>query len=96
MFRFFFEVLAIAWLISETITMQLLQGALMKRGRLLTVFTVALFMFLWTAGPTMEPSAVMPQDISLGNHAVPAASFYVKPIWDNIYDAVSTSNLQTI
>ena len=76
--------------------MQLLQGALMKRGRLLTVFTVALFMFLWTAGPTMEPSAVMPQDISLGNHAVPAASFYVKPIWDNIYDAVSTSNLQTI
>ena len=53
-------------------------------------------MFLWTAGPTMGPSAVMPQDINLGNHAVPAASFYVKPLWDNLYDAVSASNLQTI
>ena len=38
----------------------------------------------------------MPQDISLGDYAVPAASFYVKPIWDSIYGAVSTSNLQTI
>ncbi len=38
----------------------------------------------------------MPQDISLGNHAVPAASFYVKPIWDNIYSAVISSNLRTI
>ena len=53
-------------------------------------------MFLWTAGPTMGPSAVMPQDINLGNHAVPAASFYVKSLWDNLYDAVSASNLRTI
>jgi hypothetical protein len=68
----------------------------MKRGRLFTVFALALFMLLWTAGPTKGPSAVMPQDISLGNHAVPAASFHVKPIWNSIYGAVSTTNLQTI
>ena len=53
-------------------------------------------MLLWTAEPAKGPSAVMPQDISLGNHAIPAASFYVKPIWNNLYGAVSTSNLQTI
>ena len=38
----------------------------------------------------------MPQDISLDNHAVPAASFYVRPTWNSLYGAVSTSNLQTI
>jgi len=89
-------VYASSWLISETITIQLLQVAVMKRGRLFTVFALALLMLLWTARPTTGPSAVMPQDISLSNHAIPAASFYVKPIWDNIYDAVSTSRLQTI
>ena len=68
----------------------------MNRGRLFTVFALALLMLLSTAGSTKTPSTVMPQDINLGNHAVPAASFYVKPMWDNIYDAVSTSNLQTI
>ena len=68
----------------------------MKRGRLYTVFTVTLFMLLWTAEPAKVPLAVMPQDITLGNHAVPAASFYVKPIWNNLYGAVSASNLQTI
>jgi hypothetical protein len=76
--------------------MLLLQVALMKRGRFFTVFALALFMLLWTAGPTKGPSTVMPQDISLGNHAVPAASFYVKPIWDSIYSAVSVTNLQMI
>jgi hypothetical protein len=68
----------------------------MNRGRFFTVFALALLMILSTAGSMKAPSGVMPQDISLGNHAVPAASFYVKPIWDSIYDSVSTINLQTI
>jgi len=68
----------------------------MKRGRLITVFTLTLFMLLWTAGSTKGPLAVMTQDINLGNHAVSAASFYVEPIWNSLYAAVSTNNLQTI
>ena len=84
------------WLISEAITIQLLQFALMNRGRLFTVFALTLLMLLWTAGPTKGPSVVMPQDIRPGIHAAPAASFFVEPIWDNIYNDVNPSNLRTI
>jgi hypothetical protein len=68
----------------------------MNRGRLFTVFALTLLMLLWTAGPTKGPSVVMPQDIRPGIHAVPAASFFVEPIWDSIYNDVTPSNLQTI
>jgi hypothetical protein len=68
----------------------------MKRGRLVTVLALTLFVVLWTVGPTEGPSVVMLQDIRLRIHAVPAASFSVESIWDNIYNDVNPSNLQTI
>ena len=68
----------------------------MKRGRLVAVLALTLFVVLWTVGPTEGPSVVMLQDIRLRIHAVPAASFSVESIWDNIYNDVNPSNLQTI
>ncbi|NOR39292.1 MAG: hypothetical protein GQ580_06875, partial [Candidatus Thorarchaeota archaeon] len=102
MLRFYSESYAISRLISETITVQLLQVALMKRGRLFTIFTLALFMLLWTAGPTKGPSPVMPQDISLGNYAIlhdsaiPASdsSLNVTQLWEEVNSSVSSLNIE--